>query len=51
LARNRINRKTAEGEKLYQLLNETEVSGSYKIDVSGDIRKQKKQATSWQKRR
>jgi len=42
LARNRINRKTAEGEKLYQLLNETEVSGSYKIDVSGDIRKQKK---------
>ncbi len=42
LARNRINRRTTEGEKLYNLLADTAVCGKYKIDVSGDIRKQKK---------
>jgi hypothetical protein len=42
LARNRINRKTTEGEKLYHLLNDTKSCGNYKIDVSGDVRKQKK---------
>ena len=42
LARNSINRRTIEGEKLHNLLDETAVCGEYKIDVSGDIRKQKK---------
>lgn len=42
LARNRIDRKTIEGKKLYQLLAETQVSGYCQINVSGDIRKEKK---------
>ena len=40
LARNRINRKTAEGEKLYTVLSNTEVAGSHKIKIVADKRKQ-----------
>jgi hypothetical protein len=41
LARNRIDRKTSEGKKIYQTLSDTEVCGSYKIDISADNRKQR----------
>jgi hypothetical protein len=42
LARNRIDRKTSEGSKLYETLNNTGVCGSYEIEVSGDGRKRTK---------
>lgn len=42
LARNRIDRKTSEGLKLYETLNNTEVCGSYEIEVTGDNRKNTK---------
>lgn len=41
LARNRIDRRTSEGGKLYEILKNTVLCGSYKIQVSGDKRKQK----------
>jgi hypothetical protein len=41
LARNRIDRKTSEGSKLYETLKNTALCGSYKINVSGDKREQK----------
>lgn len=42
LARNRIDRKTSEGLKLYETLNNTQVCGSYEIEVTGDNRKNTK---------
>ncbi|WP_445956990.1 IS4 family transposase [Yeosuana sp.] len=41
LARNKADRKTEEGRKLYGILNGTEVCGSYKIEVLADKRKQR----------
>jgi hypothetical protein len=41
LARNRTDRKTSEGNKLYEILKNTAFCGSYKIEVLGDKRKQK----------
>lgn len=40
LARNRTDRKTSEGKKIYQTLSETEVCGSYEIEIVNDNRKQ-----------
>jgi hypothetical protein len=42
LARNRIDRKTSEGLKLYDTLSKTVVCGSYEIEVKGDKRKDTK---------
>lgn len=40
LARNKTDRKTSEGKKIYQTLSETEVCGSYEIEILADNRKQ-----------
>ncbi|CAF3416020.1 unnamed protein product [Rotaria socialis] len=40
LARNKTDRKTSEGKKIYQTLSETEVCGSYEIEIVNDNRKQ-----------
>lgn len=42
LARNRIDRNTSEGTKLYDTLNKAVVCGSYEIEVTGDNRKNTK---------
>lgn len=47
LARNRIDRKTEEGAKLYTTIDNTESCGSFEINITGDKRKnkQKRKAT------
>ena len=40
LARNRMDRKTTEGESIYKILSQTKVCGSYEIDILGDLRKE-----------
>lgn len=44
LARNRIDRKTSDGSKLYETLNNTEICGSYEIEITGDNRKNTKKS-------
>ncbi len=40
MARNRIDKKTTEGKKIYETLSDIAVSGSYAIYILGDTRKQ-----------
>jgi hypothetical protein len=46
ILRSRFNRQTAEGERLYSLLAQTEIRGSYTIKIDGDPRKQTKSRTA-----
>jgi len=46
VVRNRINRKTEEGEKLHEQLTAAPIAGHHLIEVKGDIRKQAKNSTT-----
>lgn len=46
VVRNRINRKTDEGKKLYSQLETTPIAGHHVINVRGDVRKQTRNRTA-----